>query len=458
MSGTSFAAPQVAGAIALLLQAFPNLTAQQAVQILFSSADDLGAPGIDPVYGQGELDLAKAFQPMGPMSVPQANGAMLVVNNPGVGGGGGLQSSMTGGAMGDAIQHSRNLTTVGYDGYQRLFVINLANAYQRTPVRGLVAADPSIRVSQASAVTPDGVSLNFAGGGSIAPSPDQHTDRTFMSNADPSFTEVEASAGRLSLMAWHGQGGMQPDLGAPRDAFQAIAAPDQVEAAKLSFGQLSITAEGGTGESLPPLATTPQKGPSYASFDADFQGKGYTARVGFGTLSEPEGPLGSTLTGAFASPATTRYASVSANADLHGANLYGDAAFGQTEFNGTLLRLDNSLSSSRQASASSARARQPGAAAPTSDCSWLSRYASNAATPSPSWPTCRRSTSTRSPSASAGLASTPSGRELDLRLFTDKDLGPFGLLRFEATAAHDEGNVAGAPLGLGFLTSWKVSF
>ena len=53
---------------------------------------------------------------------------------------------------------------------------------------------------------------------------------------------------------------------------------------------------------------------------------------------------------------------------------------------------------------------------------------------------------------------TPSGRELDLRLFTDKDLGPFGLLRFEATAAHDEGNVAGAPLGLGFLTSWKVSF
>jgi hypothetical protein len=457
VSGTSFAAPQVAGAIALLLQAFPNLTAQQAVQILFSSADDLGAPGIDPVYGQGELDLAKAFQPMGPMSVPQANGAMLVVNNPGVGGGGGLQSSMTGGAMGDAIQHSRNLTTVGYDGYQRLFVINLANAYQRTPVRGLVAADPSIRVSQASAVTPDGVSLNFAGGGSIAPSPDQHTDRTFMSNADPSFTEVEASAGRLSLMAWHGQGGMQPDLGAPRDAFQAIAAPDQVEAAKLNFGQLSITAEGGTGESLPPLATTPQKGPSYASFDADFQGKGYTARVGFGTLSEPEGPLGSTLTGAFASPATTRYASVSANADLHGANLYGDAAFGQTEFNGTLLRLDNSLSSSwRVGLVSPCAAAWRGCSNVGLELAQPLRFEGGDAFAELADVPAQYFDPLTFSERRIGL--TPSGRELDLRLFTDKDLGPFGLLRFEATAAHDEGNVAGAPLGLGFLTSWKVSF
>ena len=457
VSGTSFSAPQVAGAIALLLQAFPNLTAQQALQILFNSADDLGAPGVDPVYGHGELDLTQAFEPIGAMSVPMASGAQRVINNPTVGGGAGLQSSMTSVALGDAIQHSHNLTTVGYDSYQRLFVVNLAQAYQRTPVRGLIAAAPSIRESQASAQTPSGVTLNFAGGGSIAPSPDQHTDRTFMTNADPSYAQVEASAGRLSLMAWHGEGGMQPDFGAPRDAFQAIAAPNQVEAAKLNFGQLSITAEGGSGESLPPLATTPQKGPSYASFDADFQGKGYAARVGFGALSEPQGPLGSTLTGAFAAPATTRYAAVSADAVIRGATLYGDAAFGRTQFSGAQLRLDNSLTSSWRVGLVSP------CAAPWRACSDFGlelaqplRFEGGYAVADLADVPAQYFDPLTFSQRRIGLI--PSGRELDLRLFTDKDLGPFGLLRFEATAAHDEGNIAGAPLGVGFLTSWKVAF
>jgi len=457
VSGTSFSAPQVAGAIALLLQAFPNLTAQQALQILFNSADDLGAPGVDPVYGHGELDLTKAFQPAGAMSVPMASGAQRVINNPTVGGGAGMQSSMTSVALGDAIQRSRNLTTVGYDSYQRLYVVNLAQAYQRTPVRGLISAQPSIRGTQASALTPSGATLSFVGGGSIAPSPDQHTDRTFTTNADPSYAQVEATAGRLSLMAWHGEGGMQPDFGEPRDAFQAIAAPDQVEAAKVNFGQVSITAEGGSGESLPPLATTPQKGPSYASFDADFRGKGFGARIGFGALSEPEGPLGSTLTGAFAAPATTRYATISANAVVRAATLYGDAAFGHTQFTGAQLRLDNSLSSSWRVGLAS-----PCAAAWRA-CSNFGlelaqplrfeggyAFAELADVPAqyfdPLTFSLRR------------IGLSPSGRELDLRLFTEKDLGALGLLRFEATAARDEGNIAGAPVGVGFLTSWRVDF
>jgi subtilisin family serine protease len=42
-SGTSFSAPQIAGAAALLAQAFPNLTGAQIVQILYASARDAGA-------------------------------------------------------------------------------------------------------------------------------------------------------------------------------------------------------------------------------------------------------------------------------------------------------------------------------------------------------------------------------------------------------------------------------
>ncbi len=68
-TGTSFAAPQIVGAIALLAQAFPSLSATQIVQILYNSARDAGAPGIDAVYGRGVLDLTRAFAPMGSMSL-----------------------------------------------------------------------------------------------------------------------------------------------------------------------------------------------------------------------------------------------------------------------------------------------------------------------------------------------------------------------------------------------------
>jgi hypothetical protein len=68
-SGTSFSAPIIAGAVALLAQAFPNLTSQQIVNLLLTTATDLGASGIDNIYGRGELNIAKAFQPVGSASI-----------------------------------------------------------------------------------------------------------------------------------------------------------------------------------------------------------------------------------------------------------------------------------------------------------------------------------------------------------------------------------------------------
>ncbi len=65
VSGTSFAAPQVAGAIAILKQEFPNLTAAQIVSRLLNTATDLGAAGTDSVYGHGLLNLAAASNPVG---------------------------------------------------------------------------------------------------------------------------------------------------------------------------------------------------------------------------------------------------------------------------------------------------------------------------------------------------------------------------------------------------------
>jgi len=76
-SGTSFAAPAVAGALALMLDLFPNMAPQDALMALLMTADDyvtttpdpvLGvnaAVGVDPVGGRGILNLARAFAPIG---------------------------------------------------------------------------------------------------------------------------------------------------------------------------------------------------------------------------------------------------------------------------------------------------------------------------------------------------------------------------------------------------------
>lgn len=69
VSGTSIAAPTVAGAVALMAQAFPNLTTAQIVDLILRTADDLGAPGPDPIYGRGLLNIGRAFAPQGPTTL-----------------------------------------------------------------------------------------------------------------------------------------------------------------------------------------------------------------------------------------------------------------------------------------------------------------------------------------------------------------------------------------------------
>ena len=58
--GTSFAAPHVAGAMALLLSAHPQATLDQLEQALRAGAEDLGADGPDNDSGYGRLDVVKA--------------------------------------------------------------------------------------------------------------------------------------------------------------------------------------------------------------------------------------------------------------------------------------------------------------------------------------------------------------------------------------------------------------
>jgi len=67
-TGTSLAAPHVAGGLALLLSAYPNLTAAEQEAALLNSVVDLGPAGPDNDFGYGRLDILGAYQWL--LSVP----------------------------------------------------------------------------------------------------------------------------------------------------------------------------------------------------------------------------------------------------------------------------------------------------------------------------------------------------------------------------------------------------
>ncbi len=97
--GTSLAAPIVSGAAALVWQAFPYFDNDMVRQTLLGTADDLGDPGPDPVFGYGMVDVGKAVQgpakfDWGDVSVSFDNMTSTWSND--ISGAGGLTKSGTG--------------------------------------------------------------------------------------------------------------------------------------------------------------------------------------------------------------------------------------------------------------------------------------------------------------------------------------------------------------------------
>ena len=102
--GTSFAAPMVAGGLALMKQLFRDqLSNTELVTRLFETADRSGFYADAAIYGRGSMDLGAASSPVGVLEVPGGgqmgqNGFRLLSTrfSPGTAFGDGLQQSLSG--------------------------------------------------------------------------------------------------------------------------------------------------------------------------------------------------------------------------------------------------------------------------------------------------------------------------------------------------------------------------
>jgi hypothetical protein len=156
-SGTSFSTPHVSGAAALLIQLFPNLTAQKIVQILLTSATDLGVAGVDSLYGHGLLNLDAAVQPLGTLSVPSGS----TVDGPTTT----LSSTMLalGPAFGDAGSNIGLIDqAIIIDGFQRAYKFGMRDRFvatsRDTGLEAMLHWDGSTRIS---VPMPDGTWLSM---------------------------------------------------------------------------------------------------------------------------------------------------------------------------------------------------------------------------------------------------------------------------------------------------------
>nr|WP_292047270.1 S8 family peptidase [Brevundimonas sp. UBA5718] len=348
VNGTSFSAPHVSGALALLMQAFPNLTARQALAILFDTARDAGDPGTDIVYGRGLLDLAGAFRPVGTTSTPMADGgAIKTSTEPG---------SFIGGAFGDAFAKQTALNTVLYDAYDRMFAVQLGGAYPTAPSRSYQPAPfEQNQTATTSLALPGGGRLNLIAA-QPGPTPEPIAPRHDLYNAPWMGDEPRQEAmlnldsGRLNFSAWQGRGGaVSPFGGSAGDGFAALAQADHAVRGAMRFGDVTVSAESGGGDRRMPLRRVEQDASTYNRASIGWRGGGGGLSFSVGALDERLGPLGAFLPGGsdFALPSRTAFYALGGDWTLTpGLRLIGEAGLGSTRIEGRFLSMDRPAISS----------------------------------------------------------------------------------------------------------------
>ncbi|HJV83929.1 MAG TPA: S8 family peptidase [Noviherbaspirillum sp.] len=258
MSGTSMATPMVSAAAALVKQLWPSLSAEQIATILFVTATDLGAPGIDPVYGRGLLNIDKALQPIGAVTTTTLNGKRINVLA------GSVQPSSATSMLWN-LAAAGQLRVFGVDDFQRDFQVDMGAAVARPTPLSLDNAfdDMDRRMAVVDRLLDDGSRLAVAFGPASPASSSWGMGATqgaarrqlvafSLTSRAGSSTETAFGMGGMAGM-YFGAGGLRLTQGAPLDQVAALSNPyftlvpgaahaalaQQVGEVKLKFGVLS---------------------------------------------------------------------------------------------------------------------------------------------------------------------------------------------------------------------------
>ncbi|MGB7418902.1 MAG: S8 family serine peptidase [Erythrobacter sp.] len=313
-SGTSFAAPQVSGAVALLAQAFPNLTGQEIVEILLDTARDAGAGGTDAVYGTGVLDIAAAFRPQGMTTLAGTQTALGTAE----------EFALGSPAMGDALA-SADLSTIVTDRYNRPYTVSFGErARSSAPAPRLRAAVERRGISHAA--RGDSLSLAVTVGEGTLAGGLQWSETLRLSPEEALGARVLAARATAQIAPnlsvgfgiSHGADGLGAQLrGAERPAFLIageagdpgfIERSDLAFAARKQFGQWGVTAFAERGQVLlgpqnaiddPRFGERVNRPSATIGMALDRSWRGFDARLGLARLSERDTLLGAQFNSAF---------------------------------------------------------------------------------------------------------------------------------------------------------------
>ena len=342
ITGTSSATPLVAGSAAALISAAPHLSAANVVAILLESARDLGAPGTDPIYGRGALDLERALQPMGPLALPEGVSTNAVARP--------LAASSL--ALGDAFGSVGAALgpVMALDSYERAYAVALTTAGSNGSADALPALLRRQRAASVETVQAGGLGLALTESDYLSP---------WRMGAEGDLAGMEL-AYRTADDGWR----LQAHLGEPESAaigdgglvrarrpagppahFADLAAPLglAVDAAVAGPWRVSLNLAGDPGGALAEIGEVPATGayggrslPEGRLASIGLEHRGETAagfKVGLGLLEEGAGPLGSEGAGALAAGgAVTQFVDLAASVPLGaGWRAFGEAALGRTE-------------------------------------------------------------------------------------------------------------------------------
>jgi subtilisin family serine protease len=233
-TGTSGSVPLVAAAAALVLQKWPQLSAREAGDVLLATARDIGAPGTDPIFGRGLLDIRAALSPVNPVLVTPT-GTATPISSASLG----LPSATGTGTITRLLSH-----TVVLDAFGRDFTAD---------ARGLVRASSDIGAVAGLTRT---VRRNSAGTAALRVSSEIEYAAGPVRDGEPTArlagTEVRLRAGAAEIAFTQGYapwtGSAVAGLGAPSSALAAYAGSVATGLRTvLPVGHGTLTLDAGTG-------------------------------------------------------------------------------------------------------------------------------------------------------------------------------------------------------------------